>query len=164
MQQFSRNIVLLPSQTLSVSGTTGAIVIPEGYNAVNIYFNVGVPTGTTETLDMYIQQGFKALTASDTTVGVDQTASTFTLWDDYAHFAQVTTSAGIQVLRILYGTGTSASNGPTASFSAAKDAALAVSTVVAGDLGTCWRLKWVITGTLPTYPTTWMIGQFIATT
>jgi hypothetical protein len=163
VQQFSRNVVLLPSQTITASGTTGAIVIPEGYNAVNIYYNVGTPGGTTETLDMYIQQGWKALTSADTTIGVDQTATTYTIWDDYLHFAQNTTSAGVQVARILYGTGTSAANGPSATIGAASDAALAVSKVQAGDIGTVWRLKWVVTGTLPTYPTTWMIGQFIAT-
>jgi hypothetical protein len=161
MQQNSRNVVLLPSQTISASGTTGAIVIPEGFNAVNIYFNVGTATGTLPTLDMYIQQGWKALTAADTATGVDALATTFTIWDDYAHFAQVTAGPGIQTLRILYGAGTG--TGATSGFSAAKDAALAVSTVVPGDIGTCWRLKWVTGGTTPSYPTVWMLGQFVAT-
>src|ERR1700690_3315090 len=161
MLQTTRNIILLNSQTLSVSGTTGAIGIPDGYDTCILYFNVGSPTGTTETLDMYIQQGFKAAPAATDVIGTDQTATTYTIWDDYAHFAQVTTSAGTQVLRIIQGTGNATTATGTSSFTAGQDAALAVSTVKAGPLGSTWRLKWVITGTLPVYPTTWMIGQFL---
>lgn len=163
MQQNSRNIVLLPSQSLSANGTTGTIGIPEGYDAVNIYLNVGTATGTLPTLDMYIQQGFKALTATDLTAGVDATASAFTLWDDYLHFAQVTAGPGVQVARIFDGTGTSGANAPTGSITAASDAAIAVSTIRSGDIGTAWRLKWVVGGTTPVYPTVWMIAQFIPT-
>ena len=161
MAQTTRNIVLLNSQTITASGTTGAIGIPDGYDSVIIYYNVGTPGGTTETLDMYIQQGFKALGSADTVTGVDQTATTYTVWDDYVHFAQTTTSAGIQVLRICEGTGNATTATGTAIFTAAQDAALAVSTVKAGPLGSVWRLKWVVTGTLPTYATVWMIGQFL---
>jgi hypothetical protein len=128
---------------------------------VSIYLNVGTATGTLPTLDMYIQQGFRALAAGDTTVGIDTLTTTYTIWDDVVHFAQVTAGPGVQILRWIGGPGTSAANTPFASFSAAKDAALAVSTVATGALGSVWRLKWVIGGTTPVYPTTWMLGQFL---
>ena len=163
MQQNSRNIVILPSQTISANGNSGMIGIPEGYNAVTLYLNVGTATGTLPTLDIYIQQGFKALASTDLTAGLDAQASSFTIWDDYIHFTQVTAGPGTQVCRVFDGCGTSAANAPTASITAGSDAALAAATVRAGDIGTAWRVKWVVGGTTPSYPTVWILGQFVPT-
>lgn len=162
MSQPVREIVLLPPTTLTATGQGPAIVIPAGFSAAIIYFTQGAPAGTTETLNMVIQQGFRATSVSDTVAGAGIASSNPTIWDDYASFAQVTTSAAVQVMRILAGTGTSGANAPTASVGAASpSAALAASTIRPGPLGMWWRMAWVISGTSPSYPTVAVSAQFL---
>lgn len=154
MMQISRNIVLIPSQTLTVSGTSGIIPVPEGYTRAIFYLTTGAPTGTTETLDVYVQHALRGVTASaDATAGLDLVASTYTLFDDFLHMTQITVSTATIVAKY--------SDYITANAVAVnKDAALAVG-FSAGPLGTAWRIKWVISGTSPTYPGTYMVAQLL---
>lgn len=163
MIQNTRNVILLPSQTISANGTTGAIGIPDIYNACILYLNVGTATGTLPTLDVWIQQGFKAIAAGDTAAGTDMAATTYTVWDDYIHFAQVTAGPGVQIARILEGSGLQTTVTATASIGAAQDATGAGATAVvkAGPIGSAWRIKWVVGGTTPSYPTVYLLGQFL---
>src|SRR5215475_8085790 len=99
MAEPTKEIVLLAPQTLTATGQGAAVTVPADYTGAIIYFTQGSPSGTTETLNMVIQQGFRAATTSDvTTQGILATQPT--IWDDYASFAQVTTSAAVQVMRI----------------------------------------------------------------
>jgi hypothetical protein len=159
----SREVALLHLQSINASGTSSTIIIQPTYSACILYFQTGTPTGTLPVMDMYIQQGFRAAVAADNFDGKDLSATAPTIWDDYAHFPQVsgTASTQISVLRLAALTGTSASNTPTATFTVANNAALGASVVQAGPLGLWWRLKWVVGGTTPVFPTVSIIGQFV---
>lgn len=160
MIQVTRSVVLIPKGTITASGTSSVIGVADPYDEVIIYLSVGTASGTSPTIDFYIQQAFKDVGTSDTVAGLDLAATTYTLFDDYAHFPQIVT-AGNSYLRIMAGSGTSASNAPTASFAAAQDAALAASTVKAGPIGSAWRLKWVVGGTSPQFLNVYMTAQFL---
>lgn len=153
--QNSRNIVLIPAQTLTASGTSGIIVVPEGFTRAIFWLTTGTPAGTTETLDVYVQHALRGVTASaDATAGLDLVASTYTLFDDFLHFTQITTSTATIVAKYSdYVT--------AAAVVVNKDAALAAATFSAGPLGAAWRIKWVITGTSPSYPSTYLVAQLL---
>lgn len=158
----AREIIIVPSQTLSTTGNGKTIVVPADYNSCILYFNVGSAAGTTETLNMVIQQGFRAPAAGDNVEGASLSATTPTIWDDFISFTQVTTSAGVQVARIITGTGTSAANAPMALISAASaSGGLAQSTVRQGPLGMWWRAIWTISGTAPVYTVVYVTAQFL---
>ena len=157
-------VVLLHSQTVAASSTSGTIVVPVGYWGALLYLSTGTPTGTSPTLSVYIQQGFRATGAADTSDGLQLANTTSpTIWDDYMAFPQVTSVATTQkaVARIIAEIGTSASNSPTGSVGAAKDAALAASTINAGPFGMFWRIKWTVGGTSPSFPTVVLTAQFV---
>lgn len=158
----AKEIVLLPSTTLTATGQGFIIPIPQDFTGALIYFTQGAPTGTSPTLNMVIQQGFRAVGSSDTVAGLGIAATAPTIWDDYASFAQVSGSAAVQVMRIFAGSGTSASNSPTASVTAASPSAgLTASTIRPGPLGMFWRMAWVIAGTSPSYPSVVVTAQFL---
>lgn len=158
----AREIIIVPSQTLSVTGNGKTIVVPADYNSCLLYFNVGSAAGTTETLNMVIQQGFRAPAAADNAEGATLSATTPTLWDDFISFTQVTTVAGVQVARIITGTGTSAANAPMASIAAASaSGAQTQTTIKPGPLGMWWRAIWTISGTAPVYTAVYVTAQFL---
>lgn len=158
----SREIIIVPSQTLIATGNSKAIVVPPDYNAAILYFNVGSAAGTTETLNMVIQQGFRAPATADNIEGAPLSVATPTIWDDFISFTQVTTSAGVQVARIITGTGTSGANAPTASIRAASaSGAQTQTTILPGPLGMWWRAIWTISGTAPSYGTVYVTAQFL---
>lgn len=164
MATFPREVTLVPSQTISANGNSAIILQPNVYAAAILNLVTGVPTGTSPTLDVYIQQAFTALAAGDTVGGLDTTNTALpTIFDDYAHFTQVTGTATTQnqFMRILTGTGTSASNAPTASVLAASSGALAAATVNPGPLGMFWRILWKVGGTSPSFPTVTLTCQFL---
>lgn len=163
MIQNTRNIILLHSQTITASGTTGTIGMPDQYDSCILYLNVGTATGTLPTLDVWVQQGLKAVASADTVDGLDMTASTYTVWDDYIHFPQVTAGPSVQLARIFPGTGLQTTATADASIGVAQDASGAGATAVvkAGPIGSAWRIKWVVGGTTPSYPTVYLVGQFI---
>lgn len=151
--QTSRSLVLIPTQTLTASGTSGIIPVPEGYKSAIFYLTTGTPAGTTETLDVYVQHALKAAGSSDTVAGLDLVASTYTIFDDFLHMTQITTSTATIVAKY--------SDYITANAQAVtKDGALAVG-FSAGPLGGAWRIKWVITGTSPSYPGTYLTVQLL---
>lgn len=158
----SREIIIVPSQTLIATGNSKAIVVPPDYNSAILYFNVGSAAGTTETLNMVIQQGFRAPAAADNIEGAALSATTPTIWDDFLSFTQVTTSSGVQVARIITGTGTSAANAPMAGITAASaTGGLTAATIRPGPLGMWWRAIWTISGTAPSYGTVYVTAQFL---
>lgn len=157
-------VVLLHSQTIAANGTGSTIIVPVGYWGALLYLSTGTPTGTSPTLDVYIQQGFRATTAADTSDGLQIAATTTpTIWDDYIHFPQVTGTATTQVAiaRIIAEIGTSASNSPTAAITAASDGALSGTTVQPGPFGMFWRVKYKVGGTSPSIPTVVLTAQFV---
>lgn len=156
-------IVLIHPQTITANGNTGTIIIPQSYWGAILYLNVGTVTGTSPNLNIWIQQGFRAPSASaDTTDGAYlATVATPTLWDDYAAFANPITATGVSVMRIIGEIGTSAANSPTASVLAAQAGAQTASTVKAGPLGMWWRVLWTVAGTTPSYAGVYLTAQFL---
>jgi hypothetical protein len=157
--------ICLLNQTTAITanGNSPVFNLPATYNGAILYLTAGIPTGTSPTLDVYIQQGFTALLAGDqSTLPVINTAIP-TIWDDYAHFAQLAFNAAAQsqVMRIKVGTGTSAANGPMASVTAAQSGSLAASTVQEGPLGMFWRVFWKVGGTSPSWPSLTIIAQMV---
>lgn len=165
MAKPTQEVCLLHSQSISANGTSqGVCIIPQDYWAAILYMVTGTPTGTSPTLDIYVQQAFTALISTDTVDGLMLTSSAIpSIFDDYLHFPQVTGTASTQksVARILAEIGTSATNSPTANFTVANDAALAAGTIQPGPLGMAWRVKWVVGGTSPVFPTVSIIAQFL---
>jgi hypothetical protein len=163
MAQQTREVVLIASQTISANGNGPIILQPNGYAGVILNLITGTPTGTSPTLDVYIQQAFTAVISTDTSALDTTNTAIPTIFDDYAHFAQVTGTASTQnqFMRILNGTGTSAANAPTANVLVASSGALAASTVNPGPLGMFWRILWKVSGTSPSFPTVTLSAQFL---
>jgi hypothetical protein len=82
-------------------------------------------------LDVYIQQEIPIVGASDTW-GLVPTGTA--VWDDVAHFTQVTTATGTWIASVVGGGNVAAIK---------KDAALAAATVRSGPIGSNWRVKYV---------------------
>lgn len=166
MSRPGQEIILLHSQTISANGTSSLIVVPVDYNACLIQMSTGVPTGTSPTLQFFIQQGFRAVVAADNLDGLPlQGAGTLaTLFDDYATFPQVTGTAATQAafIRIVAGSG-AVTNTDTrdASVTAASSSALGASIVRPGPLGMWWRIAWTVGGTSPAFPTCSITAQFM---
>ena len=162
MRQATTSVVLLPSQTITASGTTGALGIVDMYDTAIVRLSVGAGTGTSPILDVWIQQGFKDVGSADTVAGLELTANSYTVWDDYIHFAQVAQAGGVQFARIFPGTGVQTTVTADAAIGAAQDAQGAGATVVvkAGPIGSVWRVKWVLAGTSPTFPSVYITAQF----
>ena len=155
----SLEIVLLPFQTLSVSGTSGDIVTPEDFNSCILKLATGVTTGTSPTLNMYVQQKLGTSAAGDS---FGRQPSGTASWDDLFSFTQIV-ATGTLILRWMPITAPVAAGAVLSATQtiAPSDAALAAGSVRLGPLGRIWRLKWVITGTSPTFPGTYMVAQFL---
>jgi hypothetical protein len=121
------NLPLHPSAARTVSGT-GPALDRGGLGRFLVQLNVTAASGTTPTLDVYLQ------------TSVDGTN-----WHDVGHFAQVT-AAGIRFLRLVLGGAI-----PAVVEEAQKDASLAAGTVEHGPAGKQLRVKYVIAGTTPSF-------------
>lgn len=154
MPNISRMVVLKPiGAALAATATTNDCVMPEWATAVIIKVKSDAGTGTSPTLDVYIQQ--KLPTAATGDLEGAQPSGT-ALYDDYAAFTQITTGASTQVLRIVGGGGQGTSQ-PTA----ASDGALTAGTVRNGPIGSVWRLKFKIGGTNPSFANVQATALFI---
>ena len=164
MAKPTEEICLLTARTITANGNnSGFCIVPQDYWGCILYLAVGTPTGTSPTLDVYIQQGITANVSTDSDGLPATSTANPSIWDDYAHFAQVTSTAAsqTQVMRILSEIGTSAANSPTAVVTNAQSGALAASTVQAGPFGMFWRVLWKVGGTSPSFPTVSLMAQFV---
>lgn len=142
MQATERKVTLVPQRTIAAAGTSTITLLPgwdAGYASVILILNVTAQSGTTPTLDLYVQQELPVPAAGDKLGDVPTGTS---LWDDFVHFTQVTTSTGAFVAYVTQG-----GNAVTAQ----KDAALTVASARSGPIGTSWRVKEVVGGTTPSY-------------
>lgn len=146
----ARTIVLLPSATLTTTGTGSAVINIEGYTACILRLTATTVTGTSPTLNMRIQQGVLDDNGA-TPAGAYIPAGASTTWDDYAAFAQLTSATSVY-LRIVAGGNVSA---------AASAGALAAGTVRNGPLGSVWRVQYTIGGTNPSFAGTDVVAQLI---
>jgi hypothetical protein len=164
-----REVCIISQNTITANGNGPVIVMPAFYGGAILFLTAGIPTGTSPTLDVFIQQGFTAQISTDSS-SLDLTNTALpTIWDDYLHFTQLTFNAAAQsqVARIMAftGTGTNVSttvaNAPTANFTAAQSGALAAGVCQPGPLGMFWRVLWKVGGTSPSWPTLTITGQFL---
>jgi hypothetical protein len=138
----SQNFVTLYSATaLAASASSEITSGVERYTTAMFQLEVTSPTGTSETLDVYIQTLLPD--------GVNGAASG--TWQDIVHFAQVTTTASHQICWFVSG---------GSNVAAIQTAALAAGTVKAIGLGSVLRVRAVITGTNPAYATVQVLAHF----
>lgn len=158
MPQADREIVLIPFQTISGSGTSGDFIVPGDYTQAIFKLNVGVVTGTSPTLDLYIQQRVGTAASTDKFMGRPTGTP---VYDDFIHFSQVTATV-TQFCRWCAYSGPASPNASSMStqVTAPSDAALSAGTVRLSALGFAWRFKWVVGGTTPVFPGVNLVGQF----
>ena len=131
-----RRVVLFPSTQTTVGAHTVADTNPLSlayYTQAIFVLSVTAEAGTTPTLDVYIQQELPIVASTDKWGQVPTGTS---VWNDLAHFTQVTTSTGTWYAGIV---AASNSNGPI------KDVSLAAATVISGPIGGNLRVKYVTT-------------------
>lgn len=136
-----RNQVLFSGSVVTASttgdGTNTAVVIPgiDRITSALLYLSTGTGTGTSPTLNVYVQ----TLLPDGLT------------WTDLVSFTQATTSATTQVASII--TQVAAPYTKT-------DASLAAASLKATHMGSTWRVKIVIGGSSPSYATISLTGNF----
>jgi hypothetical protein len=139
-QSGERRVTLLKSTTVSGTGTTadGNSLDVSGYTSAILVLNVTAQSGTSPTLDVYVQQELPIVSNSTWGQVPDGTSA----WDDFAHFTQVAGATGTWVARVVGGSNVAA---------AQKDASLSAGSVANGPIGSNWRVKYVLAGTTPSF-------------
>lgn len=131
------NVLILPSAARAASSTgvndgsggtavSGKFTGIDNYSMADIFLNVTAVSGTTPTLNVFLQK----LSPDNST------------WQDIAACTQVTTATGNQSFTPI-----SASQVPFAP----TDATLTQTTMKLAAMGSTWRVKYVIAGTNPSY-------------
>jgi len=129
-------LTVLAARNANSNGSV--IVIPDGYTRARFLLDVTAATGTTPTLNVYVQNEIKPPIAAD--VIIDAPTGT-AFYNDFISFSQATATGR------WFASVVEASNFAAA----AQDAALAAGTVRSGPLGSYWRVKWVVGGTSPSF-------------
>ena len=140
-QTGERKVVLFPQTQTAVGPATVADTNPLSiayYTAAIFILNVTAQAGTTPTLDVYIQQEIPIAGASDKWGVVPSGTS---VWDDVAHFTQVTSTGAFLAYVVAGGNAANAQ----------KDASLTAASVRNGPIGGNIRIKYVTAGTSPQY-------------
>lgn len=121
-----RRETLLASAARTASGDSGILNVgADQYVGAVILLDVTAQSGTSPTLNVYIQQELPDAT-----------------FDDLGAFTQTGAATGKKVIRVVGGSN---------EHHAAADATLAAGTVRNGPIGGKWRVKWVIAGATPSY-------------
>ncbi len=109
----------------TASGDTGSFQV-ETYGTADILLDVTVASGTSPTLDVYIEK----LLPDGTT------------WQDIYHFPQATTAYGKKAVSLI---------GQAPDEFTVQNQAIAASAIVTTLFGAIWRISWVLTGTSPSF-------------
>lgn len=134
----SRRMLLATLAARNGDGNGSVILVPDGYTRARFLLDVTAASGTTPTLNVYVQNEIKPPVAADLIVDAP-TGTAF--YNDFISFTQATAPA-----RWF------ASVVETSNFAAvAQDAALTAGTVRSGPLGSNWRVKWDLGGTSPSF-------------
>lgn len=148
-QVTTRDVVLLGVATLTTSGTGNDIVVPQGFTGAIVTLDVQTVSGTSPTLNVYVQNKIGFPAAADTT-GIAPTGTSY--YDDLLSFAQVTTSTTRRVFRIVGGGNVEA---------AAANGSLSAGSARNGPIGSVWNLKWTVGGSASPTFVTQVTAQFI---
>lgn len=151
MRHNSIDTVLLPITTATSSSTGSVLNIPDGFIGAILCVQVTAASGTSPTLNVFVQDQYFPAGASDVSPSVGRGAGT-AIFDDFAAFTQITGTA-TRVLRFsssgLVGSANAASI-TTADYAIA-DGTLTAGSVRPGPLGNIWRVKYTIGGTSPSF-------------
>lgn len=123
---------LLSAATVTSSITTPDIPGIDFFTLATLFWNVTAGSGTSPTIDCYVQKKLVDPTFA--------TAGTGT-YQDIAHFAQIT-STGKRVMSLVNGGNLE---------EAQQTNALAASTVNSVHFGSVWRISFVVAGTTPSF-------------
>lgn len=140
----SREVLLLGVTTVTTSGTGSVINVPMGYSACIAHVSTNTVSGTSPTLNVYIQHQVSDAAAADTVPGPPTGTARY---QDMIAFTQVTTTG--QCPFAVNATGNSFS--ATAGAFLQQDGTLTAGNVNVGPIGGNWRVKWVVTGTSPSF-------------
>lgn len=136
----ARDYVLHPSAARTTGGNGNRLLVPGGFTAAIIRLEADGGTGTSPTLDVYLQVGIKDV---DGTEAENEFAAGSYVYNDLVAFAQVTDSADSEQWAYIVG--------GASQVAAAQDAALTASSILDGPIGGVWRLRWIIGGTNPSF-------------
>lgn len=126
---------LFTSATVTASISGAKIPGMEKYTSALFFLSVGTVTGTSPTLDVYIQ----TLLPDNTT------------WQDIAHFTQITSSTATRIIHFVTGASSEA---------AVETEALTAGTIKAIGLGCFIRVRCVVGGSTPSFGTTVVYANF----
>lgn len=145
----SQDIVLLPSTTAVASGNGSALNIPEGFAGASICIQVTAASGTSPTLNVFVQDQFYPAGVSDLAL---QKGTGTVIFDDFFAATQITGTA-TRVFRFYncFIVGTANANSITTCDYAISDAALTAGSARPGPIGNIWRVKYTIGGTSPSF-------------
>ena len=140
-------LVLQPQITTTTSSNGSNINLPQGvWRGCILHLNVTAASGTSPTLNVYVQDVLQPAAATDTILNPPSLATSTQVFDDFASFTQAT-AAGDWIIRASV-TGTSAGN-------VLADGSLTAASVRVGPIGMIWRVKWKLTATTPSF--TWSL-------
>jgi len=149
MRNDARDIILLPSTTATSSNVGSVLNIPNGYIGAIIYTVVTAASGTSPTLNVFIQDQLFPAASTDAVLDRGTAAVKF---DDFYAATQLT-STGTRVCRFntTNPAGTANAVSITTCDYAISDAALTAGSIRQGPLGNIWRVKYTIGGTSPSF-------------
>jgi hypothetical protein len=150
MPQNSQTVVLIPKASYSSDQALAHIVVPEMFTAVRFWLKGDAATGTTPTLNLYLQGGIRDVAAGDTVIGGNTQGSL--VWHDWVSWTQITTGAFSKLWTIV----------PSGNAEyATTDATQAAGSVKNGPIPARLRAKIDVGGTNPAYPNLQLIAEFI---
>jgi hypothetical protein len=149
MANTSQDVILLPTTTAVASGLGSALNVVEGFMGAIICIQCTAASGTSPTLNVFVQDQMFPASATDTVLSKGLGTVIF---DDFYAATQITSTA-TKILRFnsnnMVGTANAASI-TTADY-AISDAALTAGSVRPGPMGNIWRVKYTIGGTSPSF-------------
>ena len=137
----TREILLSAIATQTTNGTGPVMVLPQGYTAAIVTLNILTVSGTSPTLNAFVQNRLRQAAATDL-VGQDLSDSGTAIFDDLLAFTQATTSNTSFIFRIVGGSNTCNAN---------KNTTLTAGSAENGPIGGAWRVAWTVTGTSPSF-------------
>lgn len=145
------DMVLLPVQTVTASttqATTAEITVPEQYTSAIVVFTTGAATGTSPTLNCYIQEKIQPPAAGQL-FGAQPSGTA--IYSDVISFTQAT-GAATAIAQVVGG-------GNNCGLKS--DKALAAGSVRSGPLGKKWIVTLVAGGTNPSFVSCSVMARFI---
>lgn len=145
----SQDVILLPSAAYTSSSTGSDLNIVDGYCGAIICVQCTAASGTSPTLNVYVQDKIFPASATDAVLAKGTGTA---IYDDFYAMTQMTGTA-TKVVRVNMSSLTGSANAAsitTADYAIA-DASLAAGAIRPGPVGNIWRVKYVIGGTSPSF-------------